>query len=151
MYIFYRSTFQYTREDTELRYGTKKQVSSSSICEYNFLRKAGTSFESLYCPGKVRRPLRVQELRYRKRLLYRRKANVYHKLERKGPSTMASARSIRAKFEDRILENQTIQENLKFWRIYNLVSSLLSRNKTLAIAAKNTQKQILNFPCSVQF
>ena len=46
--------------------GTNKQVSSSSICKYNLLQKAGTFPESLYRPGKVGRLLRMQELRCRK-------------------------------------------------------------------------------------
>ena len=37
--------------------GTNKQVSSSSICKYNLLRKVDTLLESLYRPGKVSRLL----------------------------------------------------------------------------------------------
>ena len=81
--------------------GNNKQVPSSSICKYSLLRKTDTLLESLFHLRKVSRLLRVQELRYRKYILYRKKkANVYHKLERKGQSTMASARTIRAKFQD---------------------------------------------------
>ena len=56
---------------------TNKQVLSSSICKYNLLRKANTSLENLYRPRKVNRHVQVQELRYRKCILYRKKANVY--------------------------------------------------------------------------
>ena len=64
---------------------TNSQVSSSSICKYNLLQKADTLLESLQRPGKVSRVFRMQELRYRKCILYRKKKqNVYHKLERKG-------------------------------------------------------------------
>ena len=41
----------------------------------------------------------MHKLRYGK-YRHRKKANVYHKLEKKGQSTMASARPIRAKFQD---------------------------------------------------
>ena len=80
--------------------GTNKQVSSSSICKYNLLQKAGTFPESLYRPGKVGRLLWVQGLRYKKCILNTKKITVYHKLEKKEQSTMASARLIRAKFQD---------------------------------------------------
>ena len=69
------------------------------IGKYNFMRKADTLLESLYRSAKVNRTLRVQELRYIKCGLYK-KTNVYHKLERKGQSTMSSASSIRTKFQD---------------------------------------------------
>ena len=66
---------------------------------------------------KVSRIFPVQELRYRKCILYKKKAkkaNVCHKLERKGQSTMASARPMRAKFQDpRSEEIRKDQENLK--------------------------------------
>ena len=40
------------------------------------------------------------------------KANVYHKLKRKGQSMMASARPIRAQFQDiRHKESKKLQEN----------------------------------------
>ena len=94
--------------------GTNKHVPSSSICKYNLLRKADTSLGSLYCPWKVSSISWVQELIQRKCILYRKKANVYYKLERKWQNTMASARPIRAKFQG--LESQAIrkdQENLK--------------------------------------
>ena len=77
-----------------------KQVSLSSISKYNSLQKLDTLLESHYPPGKVSRLLQVQELRCRKRVLHRRKANVYHILETKGQSMMASTCSIRAKFQD---------------------------------------------------
>ena len=64
---------------------------SNSIGKYNLLQKVDTLFGNCYRPGKVSRLLRVQELWYRKCILYRKKANVYHKLERKGKSMMASA------------------------------------------------------------
>ena len=51
--------------------GTDKQVSSSRIFKYNLLRKADILLGSLYRPGKVDRTLRVQELRYRKYILYK--------------------------------------------------------------------------------
>ena len=72
--------------------GTNKQVSSSNICKYNLLRKTDILLKRLYHQGKVSKLLRVQELWCRKCILYRKKANVYHKLERKGQSTMACAR-----------------------------------------------------------
>ena len=80
--------------------GTNKQVSSSNICKYNLFRKADTLSESLYHPGKVSRLSRVQELRCGKCILYRKKANIYLKLEIKVQSTIASARPIRDKFQD---------------------------------------------------
>ena len=51
--------------------GANKQVSSSSICKYNLLRKADALLESLYRRGKVSRLLRVLQLKYRKYTLYR--------------------------------------------------------------------------------
>ena len=71
---------------------TNKQVLSSNICKYNLLRKTDILLESLYHRGKISRLLRMQELWCRKCILYRKKANICHKLERKGQSTMACAR-----------------------------------------------------------
>ena len=56
---------------------TNNQVSSSSICKYNLLQKADTLLESLQRPGNVSRIFRVQELRYRKCILYRKKNRMY--------------------------------------------------------------------------
>ena len=54
---------------------------SSSICKYNLLRKAEILLESFYRPGKVSTLLQVQELGCRKCIPYKKKENVYHKLE----------------------------------------------------------------------
>ena len=53
---------------------TNKHVSSSNICKYKLLGKADILLKSLYCLGKVSRLLQVQELRYRKCILYRKKS-----------------------------------------------------------------------------
>ena len=64
----------HTREDMEIPgVGTNKQVSSSSICKYNLLQIADNSLGSLYRLVKVNWTLRVQELRYRKCILCKKK------------------------------------------------------------------------------
>ena len=74
------------------------------------------------------------------------KTNVYHTLERKGQSTMASAHPTRVKFQDlESQENRNYQQNLKVsWR-QSLVPSLPSRNKTWSQQLNITVKQISKF------
>ena len=66
--------------------GTNKQVSQSSICKYNLLRKADTLFESLYRPGKISRLFRCKNWGAENVYHTEKKTNVCHKLERKGQS-----------------------------------------------------------------
>ena len=51
--------------------GANKQVSFSTICKYNLLRKADTLLGIPYRIAKVNRTFWVEELRYRKCILYK--------------------------------------------------------------------------------
>ena len=105
------------------------------------MRKANILLESLYGPGKVIRLLQVQELRCIKCTLYRKKANVYHKLERKRQSIMASACLIRAKFQDlRSCEIRKFQENPWNVWIWWLVPSWPSKTQILMFFGKKIEK-----------
>ena len=74
------------------------------------------------------------------------KTNVYHTLERKRQSTMASVYPTRVKYQDlESQENRKYQQNLKVsWR-QSLVPSLSSRNKTQSQQLNITVKQISKF------
>ena len=110
------------------------------------MRKANILLESLYGPGKVIRLLQVQELRCIKCTLYRKKANVYHKLERKEQSIMAPARLKRAKFQDlRSCEIRKFQENPWNVCIWWLVPSWPSKTQILMFfGKKNWKSQLQN-------
>ena len=75
---FYRNSFKHTREERKSRVqGANKEVSPSSICQYNLLQKSDTLLETLYRPEKVSRHLWVQEIRYRIYILCRKKKQIY--------------------------------------------------------------------------